>query len=215
MRSRGADRRTRIENVEISCCRTGLALDEAIEYPLRQVITTGCYDGLHLYAPAAVIDCEFWYNGSVWDWMGDYIMAHIGEYLSGTLFEDENVSAYASAAVYVHSDGEAFPEPAVSIERTVMDGTDVGLYIKGATVDPDRPDPNAVVPQVRVVNSCFSLCYFYELYQSEGEADVDVQYSAFAANAYYQTNLDLPYPGCFATGYDPFYTTSDNWRRWI
>lgn len=213
---RGADPRTRIENVEISGCRTGIVIDEALDYPLRQVITTGCYDGLHLYAPGSVIDCQFWYNGSVWYWMSEYIMAHFSEYMNGTLFEDPNVADHASVAVYICPDSEAFPYPEISIERTLLDSADVGLYIEGIPINPSLPDPNEMaphLPRVQVKNSCLSLTYFYGLYQSEGQAVVEAEYTAFADNEYYNTNLDLPYTGCFVIGYDPFYSLSENWRR--
>jgi len=50
-----------------------------------------------------------------------------------------------------------------------------------------------------------SLNNFYGLYKTEGQAELDVRYSAFAANPYYNTNVDLPYIGCFGISYDPFY----------
>lgn len=211
---RGANPKTRIENVEISSCRTGIVIDESLYYPLRNVITFGCYDGIHLFAPTGLIDCEFWYNGSVWDWMSDYIMEHLSEYMNGTIFE--SIASYAGVGIYVCLDGQAYPYPEVSIERTIMYEGDVGLYIAGEYVDPNIPDPNVMapyIPQVSVVNSCLTKSYFYGVYQSEGEAAADVQYSAFAANDYYHTNLDLPYTGCFVLSEVPLYNLQENWKR--
>ncbi|HOL32663.1 MAG TPA: hypothetical protein PK052_11870 [Anaerohalosphaeraceae bacterium] len=215
---RGADSKTRIENLEIAGCMAGIVIDEALIHPVRYVITIACYDGIHLYAPVGIVDCEFWYNGSVWYWMDEYILAHFGEYMNGTLFEDENISAYASAAVYVHLDGEAFPYPEISIERVVMDSADVGLYVRGINIDPNLPDPNVVaplVPQISVTNSTFSLTYFYGLYKTDTEATINVQYSAFAANSYYNTNVYISYIGYFVIPYDPFYLLESSNRLYI
>jgi hypothetical protein len=211
----GADPKTRLENLEIRGCYVGIVLDEQLIYPLRHVITVACYDGVHLYAPAGIVDCQFWYNGSMWDWMGDYILAHFWEYVTGTLFD--SIAEYASAGLYVNLDGERFPSPEVLIARTVMDGGDVGLYVKGALADPNWPDPNMIapfVPRVNVVNSGLTQSGFYGFYQTEGQAEIDMRYCAFGLNGS-DTNIGLPFTGCIGLSEDPFYLSAESYRLYV
>ena len=118
----------------------------------------------------------------------------------------------------MHLDGEAFPYPEVLIERTVMDSADVGLYVRGVSIDPNLLDPNVMeplLPRIQVLNSAFTLNNFYGLYKTEEEANMDVQYSAFGENSYYHTNADLPYVGCFLLSFDPFYILAGSNRLYV
>jgi hypothetical protein len=189
---RGADPKTRLENLEISGCRIGIVIDEQLEYPINRIITFGCYDGIYLYAPAEIVDCQFLQNGSIY----------------------YGIFGYVGTGIYVWLDWESDPQPEVSIQRTILYGADVGLYIEGGNTDPNVSEPNQVVPSVNVVNSCFASGYFYGLYQSSGDALIDVQYSAFGDNDEH-TNLDLPYTGCIVLPYDPFYTLNNGNKLYI
>ena len=214
---RGADPKTRLENLEISGCRVGLIIDEQLTYPIRHVVTYGCHDGIHLYAPAGIIDCQFWYNGILYDyeWIIAYIIANYQAYLNGTLFD--TLYDYAGAGVYVCLDGETYPYPEVSIERTVMYSGDVGLMVEGVSANPNLPDPNVVsslLPRVHVINSGFILNLFYGLYQTPGEAYIDLSYSAFGGNRD-EANVGLPFTECRGILSDPFYVLDEGRRLYI
>ena len=212
---RGADPKTRLENLEITGCTVGIIIDEKLDYPLRHIVTVLCYDGVHLYAPAGIIDCQFWYNGSVFYWMIEYIFAHWSAYMNGTLFD--SIAPYGGVGIYVRLDGEAYPCPEVFIDRTLSLDGDVGLYVEAVVADPNLPDPNVLeplVPRIHSVNSCFAFSIFYGVYQPEGNAEIDVQYSAFGFNGS-DTNIDLPFTGCVGLSSDPFHTVNAGNRLYI
>jgi hypothetical protein len=186
---RGADRKTRIENIIIENCIAGLVIDEALDYPLRQVITVGCYDGVQVYAPAGITDCLFWYNGSVY----------------------YDIFGYPGTGIYVWMDWEG-DTPDVAIDRTTVYSADVALYIEGGIDDPNATDPNHVVPSVRVINSCLTGSGFFGVYQSPGEAMIDVRYCGFGGN-YSNTNIDLPLTGCLELADIPFYNRPEDWKK--
>jgi hypothetical protein len=186
---RGADRKTRIENIIIENCIAGLVIDEALDYPLRQVITVGCYDGVQVYAPAGITDCLFWYNGSVY----------------------YDIFGYPGSGIYVWMDWEG-DTPEVAIDRTTVYSADVALYIEGGIDDPNATDPNDVVPSVRVVNSCLSGSGFFGVYQSPGEGMIEVQYCGFGGN-YLNTNIALPLTGCLELADIPFYNRPEDWKK--
>jgi hypothetical protein len=210
---RGADPKTRIENTIIKNCSIGILVDEVLYNPIRSVITFGCYDGIHLYAPGGIIDCQFWFNGSVFDWMLDYILAHLDDYLNGTLFD--SIRHEAGVGIYVRLDGAAYPYPEAVIERTLMYYGDTGLFIDSVVPDPNWPDPNdllPLIPNIRVVNSCIASNLFGGFYQSPGEAQVDVSYCAFGDN-WYDTNVSLPFAGCIVLMRYPFYNREEDWEN--
>ncbi len=189
---RGADLKTRLENLEITGCTIGIVVDESLVYPLRNVITVGCYDGVHLYAPAGIVDCQFWFNGSVYD----------------------GIFGYAGAGVYVCLDGCTYPFPVASISRTTIYNGDVGLYFEGSIPDPNLPDPNQIIPTVEAVNSCFALNYFYGIYKSQGQSSVNPTYCAFGGNEY-DVNFEAPFAGCVGLEYNPFYILGQGKKLYI
>lgn len=186
---RGTDPKTRIENVIVENCTAGIVIDEALEYPIRNVITYGCYDGIQVYAPARIMDCQFWNNGSVW----------IGPF------------GYAGTGIYVSLDWDE-DEPEVAIDRTTIYFADVALYIEGGSTDPNNNEPNQVVPTVTVINSALTGGMYYGLYQSPGEASIDVQYCAFGGN-YDTSNIGLPFTGCVDVYSNPFYNREEDWEK--
>ncbi len=186
---RGADPKTQIENVIVESCSVGILMDEALLNPIKRVITFGCYDGIHLYAPAGIVDCQFWNNGSIW--IGPFGYVGTGIYVSLNWDEDE---------------------PEVAIDRTTIYFADAALYVEGGSSDPNNSDPNQVVPTVSVVNSALTGGMYYGLYQSSGEAVVDVQYCAFGGNRY-TSNIDLPFTGCVEVNSNPFYNREEDWEK--
>ncbi len=189
---RGANPSTRIQNITITGCAVGLVLDEQLNNPLHNVVTYGCYDGCHLYAPNTVINSEFWYNGSVW----------------------EEIFGYVSAGIYVCMDGVQYPYPQAAISQTVTYNVDVGIYIEGMTEDPNLACPDQVVPSVQIVNSCMAVSLYYGVYQSSGKGKVTVEYCGFGEN-WSESNLDLPYTGCVGLYSNPFYVSGMDKRLYI
>ena len=169
---RGADPATCISNTFVNNCRVGIVIDESLTNPIRNVITFGCYDGIYLYAPAQVIDSEFWYNGTLY----------------------EGIYSYPGVGVYIVLDGGQYPYPVVNISRTVTYSGDAGIYIESHNPDPNSADPNQAVPSVKVINSCLAVSYFFGIYKTEGTASIDVTYCAFGEN-YYDVNFDAPFRG--------------------
>ncbi|MBL7215938.1 MAG: hypothetical protein ISS71_09700 [Phycisphaerae bacterium] len=186
---RGADPKTRIENVIVESCTVGIVMDEALEYPVRNVITFGCYDGIQVYAPAGIVDCQFWYNGSVW----------IGPF------------GYVGTGIYVSLDWDG-DDPNVAIDRTTIYFADAALYVEGGSADPNNNEPNQVVPTVTVLNSALTGGMYYGLYQSADEAAIDVQYCAFGGN-HYTSNINLPFTGCVNVYSNPFYNREEDWEK--
>ncbi len=189
---RGAAPATCINNVIVNNCKIGIIIDEQLANPVRNVITFGCYDGIHLYAPAQIIDSEFWYNGSVYDEIYDY----------------------AGAGIYILLDSVQYPYPAVSIDRTIFCDGDVGIYIEGHNPDPNFADPNQVVPSLEVINSCFVWSYFFGVYKTEGDVSIDLEYCAFGGNEY-DVNFDAPFTGCIGLEYNPFYILGEGGKIYI
>ncbi|HPB94182.1 MAG TPA: hypothetical protein P5033_11990 [Anaerohalosphaeraceae bacterium] len=211
---RGADRRSRIENTIVKNCSIGIVVDEALENPIRGVITFGCYDGIHLYAPAMISDCQFWYNGSVFDWMSDMIWSHLDEYMNGTLFD--MIYPDAGAGIYICLDGQAYPFPEVFIERTLVYDGDAGIVAESALIEPNVPEPNGIIypliPRINIINSCFVTSYFFGFYQSSNGVFADLSYCAFGDN-WYDTNVSMPFAGCIGLAQNPFYNRPEDWEK--
>lgn len=98
------------------------------------------------------------------------------------------------------------------IDRSTLYFADAALYIEGGSTDPNNTEPNQVVPTVSVVNTCLTGGVYYGLYQSQGQASVEVQYCGFAGN-HYRSNIDLPFTGCVDVYELPFYNQEPDWKR--
>ncbi|HOK67624.1 MAG TPA: hypothetical protein PLV55_12540, partial [Anaerohalosphaeraceae bacterium] len=193
---RGADPKTRIENLIITHCTAGIVLNETLETPLRWVIAVGCFDGLQLYAPAAVQDCEFWLNGSIF----------------------YGLLGYVGTGIYVVPDISSFPAFTVEIERTILYEGDIGLYIDEPWTDPNTTDPNTSDPnqlpevRIRAVNSCFANSYFFGIYQRSGLTEAEIVHSAFWGNRR-PVNFEGSFPGCIGLMADPLYNFPQEWEK--
>ena len=187
----GADSKTRIENVIVMNCAVGIMVGEELDNAIQNVVTYGCYDGIHLYAPAGIRNCEFWQNGTV----------YIGPF------------GYVSAGIFFYPDISRYPNPVLEIQQTITYGADVGLYYDTVVSDANVVNSEQMVVDMTVVNSCFTANYFYGIYQANQEANVEIMHCALGGN---QNNSNLS-GSCF-TGivylYDsPFYNRQEDWAR--
>lgn len=185
---RGADPRTQIDNVTIKNCTIGIIIDEKLETPVENIIMYGCYDGIWVCAPALIRNCLLWQNGSVYAGVYDYIGTGI--------------------YVWMNWEGDAN----VEIEQVTLYGGDVPLYIEGGSQDPNNNEPNHVVPNVDVINTAITAGQFYGIYQSEGQADIDVRYCGFGGNRNL-TNISSPLVNCLDIQKAPFYNREQNWEQ--
>lgn len=189
---RGADPKTRIENVIIQGCSVGILVDESLVNPIQGVITVGCYDGMHLYAPAGVVNCEFWYNGSVWD----------------------GVFGYVGTGIFVYPDIVQYPNPVIEISQIVTYAGDVGIYFGTMITDPNLVEPSQMVAHLNIVNSGFAWSFYCGIYKAVEEGIAYVQYSAFCINQEGDVNFDGSFTGCLSyPDYDPFYNRPEDWRK--
>jgi hypothetical protein len=189
---RGADPCTRIYNTIVTHCRIGIVADEALTSPIQNVITFGCYDGIYIFATNSILDSEFWLYGAV----------------------SEGFYNYIGAGIYINLDGGGYPYPSAEISRTATYGGDVGIFMEGCDLDPNLADPNQTLPKVKVINSILSSSYFYGIYKTQADAQVDLSYCAFWDN-YYHSNIELLFTGCVGLSYDPFYVQGEDRRLFI
>lgn len=187
----GADPRTRIENTTIMNCAVGIMVDEELDNAIQNVITYGCYDGIHLYAPAGIRNCEFWQNGTVW----------IGPF------------GYVSAGIYFYPDITRYPNPVLEIQQTVTYGADVGLYYGTMVSDANVISPEQMATDVTLVNSCFTASYFYGVYQSSGTVTTDIIHCAFGGNQNDSNLAGSCFTGCIGLSGPPFYNRQEDWER--
>jgi len=187
---RGADPKTRIENLILKHCTVGIIMDEQLETAIRGVITVGCYDGMHLYAPAGVINCQFWCNGSVFD----------------------ELPPYVGTGIYILPDATSFPIFSTEIDRSVFHDGDVGVFIDSPWRDPNVPEPNQISVRVFAINSCFTSSYFFGVYQQTPEVETEIAYSAFGGN-WQNVNFSGSFTGCIGLSYNPFYNKQEEWEK--
>lgn len=186
---RGADPKTQIENVIIKNCTMGILVDEKLESAVENVIMFGCYDGIWVCAPATIRNCLSWMNGTVF---------------AGAL-------PYIGTGIYVWLDWAGDAD--VVVDRVTLYGGDVMLYVEGGGQDPNSNDPNQVIPKVSVVNSALTAGQFYGLYQSPGQACIDVQHCGFGGNYYGASNIYFPDTTCVYLGSNPFYNRQQDWEK--
>ena len=188
---RGADPRTRIENVIVKNCRVGIMIDEPLNNPVSRVITFGCYDGIHLYAPGCIRNCELWFCGTV----------------------NEGFSPYPGMGIYVCQDTLTYPKAAAQVDQVFAFDGDIGIYYERRPFDPNLIDPNGITPDLQVINSCIAQTYFQGIYRAQSDLDIEISHCAFCDNYGYDINFVDEFPGCFTMNYTPIYNFEDNWEH--